>query len=113
MRGTAYAALIIALLITQGWRFASEFLRADYRGQGFISAYQIMILFAIGYTLLVVPFIKEPDSGLPNLLIGIKSLWNPGLIIFLVVLWIVAFVYAGKSSVTCSSINIQIIEKNI
>lgn len=113
LKGFADTAMIITLVITQGWRFISEFLRADYRGQGFISAYQIMTLFAIAYTLLIVPFIKEPHNGLPNLLMGVKSLWNPGLIIFLLLLWIVAFVYAGKSSVTCSSIDIQIIEKNI
>ncbi|MGD0278890.1 MAG: prolipoprotein diacylglyceryl transferase family protein [Smithella sp.] len=113
LKGYAGMALIITLIVTQGWRFISEFLRADYRGHGFISAYQIMTLFAIGYILFIVPFIKEPYTVFPNLLTGIKSLWNPGLIIFLVVLWIIAFVYAGKSSVTCSSINIQVIEKNI
>jgi hypothetical protein len=49
----------------------------------------------------------------PNLMAGLLSLWNPELIMFLGALWVVAFVYAGKSSVTCSSIDIQIIEKNI
>jgi hypothetical protein len=32
--------------VTQVWRFLSEFLRADYRGSGRISAYQVMALFA-------------------------------------------------------------------
>ena len=112
LKGKASTALLIALVITQGWRFVSEFMRADYRGHGRISAYQIMTLLAIVYTLVIVTFIKEPDHGLPDLLMGISSLWNPGLIIFLVVLWVVAFTYAGKSSVTFSSISIQIIEKN-
>ena len=113
LKGFSSTALITTLIVTQGWRFASEFLRADYRGHGFISAYQIMTLITICYTLIMVTLIKEPDYGSPNLLNGVISLWNPGIIVFLVVLWGVAFVYTGKSSVTCSSINIQIVEKNI
>jgi hypothetical protein len=113
LKGFTVAALVITLIVTQGWRFVSEFLRADYRGNGRITVYQMMTLFAVGYTLIFVKFIKEPEYGLPNLLMGVGSLWNPGLIIFLAVLWVVAFIYTGKSSVTCSTINIQIIEKNI
>lgn len=113
LQGFTNAALIIALLITQGWRFASEFLRADHRGQGFISVYQIMALLAIGYTLLIVPFMKASHNGLPDLLTGIIALWDPGLIVFLLSLWIITFIHTGKSSVTYSSIDIQIIEDNI
>ena len=103
---------MITLVMTQGWRFVSEFLRADYRGQGRISAYQIMTLLAIVYTLVMVIF-RGTDHIVPNLLTGTNSLWNPGLIIFLGILWVVAFVYTGKSSVTCSAISIQLTEKNI
>ncbi|HUN55978.1 MAG TPA: prolipoprotein diacylglyceryl transferase family protein [Smithella sp.] len=113
LNGFSNAALIITLMVTQLWRFASEFLRADYRGHGLISVYQIMTLIAICYTLVIVTLIKEPDYASPNLLNGVISLWNPGIIVFLVILWGVSFVWAGKSSVTCSSINIQIVEKNI
>ncbi|MGV8058344.1 MAG: prolipoprotein diacylglyceryl transferase family protein [Smithellaceae bacterium] len=112
LKNKADTALISTLVITQGWRFVSEFLRADYRGNGRISAYQIMTVLAIVYTLIMVAFIKEPDHALPDLIAGLNSLWNPGLIIFLGLLWIIAFIYTGRSSVTCSSINIQIIEKN-
>jgi hypothetical protein len=58
LKGFSSAALIITLIVTQGWRFASEFLRADYRGHGFISAYQIMTLIAICYNLIMVTLIK-------------------------------------------------------
>lgn len=113
LQGFTNAALIITLVMTQGWRFASEFLRADHRGQGVISVYQFMALFAIGYTLLLVSFIKASHNDLPNLITGIIALWNPGLIIFLIILWIITFIHAGISNVTRSSIDIQIIEKNI
>jgi hypothetical protein len=111
LKGNACAALIIALVITQGWRFVSEFLRADYRGRGRISAYQIMALSAIGYIFVTAAFVKEPDHALPELLTGLGSLWNPGMIIFLVILGVVSFVYTGRSSVTCSSLHIHIVEK--
>jgi hypothetical protein len=113
LKGFSGAALIITLVMTQGWRFVSEFLRADYRGAGRISAYQIMTLLACIYTVFLIAFINISDSRLPDLLIGLKSLWNPGLIIFLGVLWVDVLVYTGKSNVTYSSINIQVIEKNI
>jgi len=113
LKGFAMAALILTLLITQSWRFASEFLRADYRGHGRISAYQIMTLLAIGYTILIALNNTEPYRAAPNLMAGLISLWNPVLIISVTVLWVVSFIYTGKSSVTCSSIDIQIIEKNI
>jgi len=113
IKGFAAAALIITLLITQIWRFISEFLRADYRGRGRISIYQIMTLLAMGYTIMIALLNTEPHLAASNLMAGLLSLWNPGLIIFLAVLWVVVLVYAGKSSVTCSIIDIQIIEKNI
>ena len=105
--------MTISLIVTQGWRFASEFLRADYRGNGRISAYQIMTLIAIGYTFTIAYLIKTLDPGLPNLLLGINSLWNPGIIIFLVALLIFVFLYTGQSRITSSSINIQVLQKNI
>jgi hypothetical protein len=113
LKGFTVSALIITLIVTQGWRFASEFLRADYRGNGRISAYQIMTLIAIGYTFIVTALIKQPANGLPDLLLGIESLWNPGIIIFLAALWVFIFIFTGKSSATCSSINIQVDQKNI
>ena len=41
------AALILSLVVSQLWRLWSETLRADYRGEGRISAYQIMALLSI------------------------------------------------------------------
>jgi hypothetical protein len=112
LKGFTFSAMIITLIVTQGWRFTSEFLRADYRGNGRISAYQIMTLIAIGYTFIIASLIITSDPGLPNLLLGIYSLWKPGIIIFLAALWIFVFFYTGQSRVTCSSINIQVIQKN-
>jgi hypothetical protein len=113
LKGLAFSALIITLIVTQGWRFISEFLRADYRGNGRISVYQVMTLIAIVYTILVAGLIKQPAAGLPNLLLGIESLWNPGIIIFLILLWIAVFLFTGLSKVTNSLVKISVINKNI
>lgn len=113
LKGHAPAAFMMTLIITQGWRFLSEFLRADHRGQDRISAYQIMTLAATGYAFIMMPLLADAGSAMPNLSAGLISLWDPGLIIFSAVLWFAAFLYTGKSNVTCSSINIRIVEKNI
>jgi len=113
LKGLIPAALILTLVVTQSWRFASEFLRADHRGQKRISAYQIMTLAAMAYTFILLSFLTEPDPVLPHLASGLQVLWNPGLAACLVVLWVVAFIYTGKSEVTCSAIDIQVVRKNI
>ena len=51
LEGRSAAAYLLCVLVTQGWRFLSEFLRADYRGTGTVSVYQYMSLAAIAATL--------------------------------------------------------------
>src|SRR5918996_159111 len=50
-------AFVSSMAVTQGWRIFSEALRADYRGDGKVTAYQIMgilaIVFAIALTILL------------------------------------------------------------
>ncbi|MFO7568923.1 MAG: prolipoprotein diacylglyceryl transferase [Smithellaceae bacterium] len=113
LKGYASASLMITLLVTQIWRFLSEFLRADYRGENRVSAYQVMTLLAVAYTLAVVALTEKTAGMMPDLLTGITALWEPGLLIFLGILWVVAFLYTGKSSVTSSFIDIQVVKKNI
>lgn len=113
LKGFAAAALIGVLIVTQIWRFASEFLRADYRGAGIFSAYQFMALITIFYTLMILFLVSETNMMMPSLANGLESLWHPGMIVFLALLWIVVLFYTGRSEVTCSSITIKIVDKNI
>lgn len=110
LKGFSAAAVIITIVVTQLWRFVSEFLRADYRGGKIISAYQVMSLAAVIYAVPVAVLASARKNELPELAAGIKSLWDPGVILFLLILGIVAFIYTGKSSVISSSINIRIRE---
>jgi len=112
-KGKAPSALLITLFVTQGWRFVSEFLRADYRGHGHLSAYQIMAVLSIAYTLFL--FFVLPVSGnrLPEIRLGLMSLWDPGLILFLGALWLFSFLYTGRSAATGAAIHFYIRKKEI
>ncbi len=106
-------AFLCATIITQGWRSLSETLRADYRGEGAFSAYQIMgvigVLYAIAAACI---FVYEP-SGLPDLSAGLKTLWSPALILFLQGIWILTFLYTGRSTVTGATISFHVHQKRI
>ena len=94
----------ITIITTQIWRFISEFLRADYRGAGRISAYQWMALagsvYAIGFSLL------WPDSASlrPDVIQGLAMLWTPGAMLLIGLLAIFVFVRMGVSTVTTAHI---------
>lgn len=108
LKGKAPSALLITLFTTQGWRFASEFLRADYRGRGRVSAYQIMAVLSIVYTAFLFFVLPVSVSALPNIRDGLRSLWNPGIVLCLGALWLCSFLYAGRSVVTGATIQFYI-----
>ena len=92
-------AYFVCLTVTQGWRFASEFYRTDFRGDRRISVYQIMSLLTIPYGL-ALPFFFSPVGATPDLVAGLKLLWHPAAILLLQVLWMVMFLRTGRSDVT-------------
>jgi hypothetical protein len=109
LHGAFRSALLLSLLVTQLWRFASEFLRADYRGQSQISAYQYMSLLAavlaVGLAYLLP---AAPAAGSITILTGLRTLWHPGLLLALQVLWVAVFIYTGKSAVTGATIQFHV-----
>jgi len=98
----------LTMLITQLWRIVSETMRADYRGQGNFSFYQIMALLNCSYSLLLSALLPEHTLEAVNLLKGFQYLWNPAVILSVQVLWFVMVVYFGKSTVTGSKIKFHI-----
>jgi hypothetical protein len=105
LNGYFHLALLLSLIISQLWRFASEFLRADYRGNGRISAYQCMSLFAVIVAIgIAVVFPAPSASETPGVVKGLAQLWHPAMLLFLQALWITAFIYTGRSDVTGSTI---------
>jgi Prolipoprotein diacylglyceryl transferase len=107
------AAFALTLIVTQLWRAFSEFLRADYRGEGKISVYQIMASIACLYGLLIAYLFNGTVAESPDLARGFLAIWNPSVLIILAVLWIATLFYAGKSRVTSSLIEIQVLKEKI
>jgi hypothetical protein len=94
------SAFLLATIATQGWRSISETLRADYRGEGNVSAYQIMGIVGVVYAAVAAYFLVHEPIGVPDLSAGLIGLWNPALILFLQGIWITIFLYTGRSTVT-------------
>ena len=107
------AAFLVATITTQGWRSLSETLRADYRGAGKISAYQIMGVVGVVYAVGAAFLLNEPFLGLPQLPAGIATLWNPAIILFLQGVWMVIFLYTGRSTVTGATLAFHVHQDRI
>ena len=102
------AAYLLSLAVTQGWRVLSETMRADYRGTGTFSAYQVMGLISIVYGILVILLVTSEATPLPDTAVGITALWHPAPLLFLQILWLAIFVHTGKSSVTGSTLSFHV-----
>jgi len=107
LQGHFPAAYLLTVIGTQAWRFGSEFLRADFRGTGRISAYQIMSLAAVFYAIGVVLLIDAPGLA-TQISQGLHRLWNPGIILSCQLLWIGIFLYMGRSQVTGARISFHV-----
>jgi len=103
----------ITMIITQVWRIASETMRADYRGQGRFSMYQLMALITCLFSLVLSAFLPVGKIKTPNLLKGIKYLWNAEILLTIQILWFLTIVYFGRSKVTGSKITFYVDEEKI
>lgn len=101
-------AFILTMAVTLLWRSLSEMFRADYRGGGRISAYQIMAIVSIIYSLGIVSFLPYASIARPDVTIGLLSLWNPALLFFFLILWLAMFLYTGRSTVTGSTLTFHV-----
>lgn len=107
LEGRGHLAYLLCVCVTQIWRFLSEYLRADYRGGGGISAYQKMAFFAAGYSVWVSTTIPEAAYA-ANIIEGLRLMWNPSIIVICQILWIGIFLYMGRSQVTGSRISFHV-----
>jgi hypothetical protein len=107
------AAFLLSVGITQAWRAFSEFLRADYRGDQPISAYQIMAALAIVYSLLVFHALPSSKTIDPDIALGLQALWDPAMLLLLQALWVATFLYTGRSSVTASTLTFHVVKDRI
>jgi hypothetical protein len=108
LKGSFAAAFISGMVVTQGWRIFSETLRADYRGDGSISAYQLMGLLAIVFAIALSYFVPTDQNIVAELSAGIETAWQPIVLLSLQALWAVVFVMFGKSMVTGAEISFHL-----
>jgi hypothetical protein len=107
------AAFIMTMAVTQGWRVISETLRADYRGDGKVSAYQVMGIAGILYGSAAIFLAPAAHLPQPDISAGIVSLWHPGAILLLQALWLGIFFYTGRSTVTGATLSFHIHQERI
>lgn len=105
-------ALMLCLSVTQGWRAFSEFMRADFRGGGRLTAYQWMALISVAYGGLMALWLPK-ESLDPVLFEGLALLWNPWIFIMLQGLWVAVLWYTGRSKVTASTISFMVMQDRI
>lgn len=113
LQGLMLAAFLVTVLVTQVWRVVSEYLRADYRGGHAFSYYQRLSLVGLIYTGLLAFWLPDGPSAPPDLLRGVRTLWQPGVLMGLQVLWVVMFLFTGRSRVTQSTVSMQVIQDQI
>jgi hypothetical protein len=99
------AALISVTMATQVWRFVSETLRADDRGKAKkVTAYQVMALVIIVYAIGVAVF-SPVEATTMNISAGLRSLWDPAVLLFCQALWLAIFLHTGRSMVTGATLS--------
>ena len=105
-------AMLLPIVVTQTWRVVSETLRADYRGSGRISAYQLMAIAALVYSLGWAAVLEPATVTPPNVLTGLRALMSTPVLLFLEILWIAIFLYMGRSSVTAATLSFHVVREN-
>ena len=113
LSGRYLAALCLAILVTQLWRIASEVMRDDFRGFTTISAYQKMGGLAALYTLAIAMLWPAAELPPPSVAESVVLFWHPGIILGLQLLWLVFFVYFGRSTVTSSALSFELIRDRL
>jgi hypothetical protein len=108
LHGFHRTAFYLSFVGTQTWRALSENLRADHRGGGRISAYQVMAVTGVLYALGLVPFLPAAPLPRADVLTGLNSLWNPAVILCLQGLWIATFLHTGRSVVTGATLSFHV-----
>ncbi len=111
--GQYAVAFLLGIGVNQLWRILSETLRADFRGFRRISAYQKMGGLAVLYAFCVVHVSRTPHLADPVIGQGFSLLWQPALIIGLQLLWLVFFLFFGRSTVTTAKLSFGLVREHL
>lgn len=111
--GHMRASFVTTVAVTQLWRVGSEWLRADYRGDGTFSWYQLLAFGGALYAGLLTFWLNDLSAGPPELMRGVHALWHPGVILSLQALWLGMFLFTGRSRVTASTLSMMVLKDRI
>jgi prolipoprotein diacylglyceryltransferase len=106
--GRPLLAYVLPVMVTQVWRFVSEFLRADYRGAGRITAYQAMALVGAGYTAVLGLYWPATPPLSPDVARGLAVLWTPGAILLVEGIAVFVAIRMGLSTVTTARVHFDL-----
>lgn len=108
LRGHPGVALFVGLGLSQLWRAYSETLRADDRSGRRFTPYQLLALGMAGFAALLALLLPAAPSVAVRLEEGLRTLWQPGVILTLQIAWFGVFLYTGWSGVTGSSLSFHV-----
>jgi hypothetical protein len=101
-------AFALTTLVSQTWRVYSETLRADYRGGGRISVYQVMAALSVVIAGLLALTLPAAGHVRADVVRGLAVLWSPGILLFLEFLWLGLFLFMGRSETTASTLSLHV-----
>jgi hypothetical protein len=113
LEGYYRTAFLQAVAVTQIWRFVSELLRADYRGEGKISVYQILSGISVALSVIFCGVFPVDVILTGDIWAGIAAMWDPFVIILLQIIFVSIFIYTGKSQVTASITMFYVVRNRI
>jgi hypothetical protein len=113
LSGFFMATVLLTFTVSQGWRLLSEIWRADYRGELCFSTYQRMAVISLLYMMPVLWMTFSPDLQPVDITEGLKVLWHPATIIALQLLWMIVFLYTGRSRVTTAFLEVLVEKTHI
>ena len=112
--GHALAAYVIASVFASFWRVFSEIFRADFRGTGRISVYQIMSGISAVYSMGVALYLYDGATSIRCFLLsGVSSLWSPEPLVVLLAIWLIMVMFAGISTTTYSRVEFSLHEDRL
>lgn len=103
------SSFLISVVSAQFFRFFSEFLRSDFRGNKKITVYQIFSIIMTLYSFIVAYLLKD-NRATPqvNIEYGLSVFFTAKILILLQIIFLGAFIYTGTSKVTYSKINFYV-----
>lgn len=106
------AAALVPVIGAWGWRAISELLRADYRGAGRISSYQVMSWISLAYLAVVISILPSQGAA-PNLGVAFSRMLSLPVVGSLQALWVGLFLYYGRSTVTASTVSFYVLADQV